>query len=161
MPSFDVVSEANLSEVDNAMGNVTREISTRYDFKGSKSTVEHDDGVITINADDDLKLKQVKEILQGNLQKRGIEPGQLDYQKVEQAAGQSVRQKVLVKQGLDKELAKQLVKEIKASKMKVQVAIQGEELRVTGKKRDDLQEVIAFLKGLGIEQPLQYKNFRD
>ena len=161
MPSFDVVSEANLSEVDNAIGNVTREISTRYDFKGSKSTVEHEDGVITINADDDLKLKQVKEILQGNLQKRGIEPGQLDYQKVEQAAGQSVRQKVLVKQGLDKELAKKLVKEIKASKMKVQVAIQGEELRVTGKKRDDLQEVIAFLKGLGIEQPLQYKNFRD
>ncbi|GGD01965.1 YajQ family cyclic di-GMP-binding protein [Aquisalinus flavus] len=161
MPSFDVVSEANLSEVDNAIGNITREISTRYDFKGSKSTVEHDDGVITIHADDDLKLKQVKEILQGNLQKRGIEPGQLDYQKVEQAAGQSVRQKVLVKQGLDKELAKQLVKDIKASKMKVQVAIQGEELRVTGKKRDDLQEVIAFLKGLGIEQPLQYKNFRD
>ncbi|NHK27469.1 YajQ family cyclic di-GMP-binding protein [Parvularcula flava] len=161
MPSFDVVSEANLSEVDNAIGNVTREISTRYDFKGSKSTVEHEDGVITINADDDLKRKQVQEILQGNLQKRGIEPGQLDYQKVEPAAGQSVRQKVLVKQGLDKELAKKLVKEIKASKMKVQVAIQGEELRVTGKKRDDLQEVIAFLKGLGIEQPLQYKNFRD
>jgi len=161
MPSFDVVSEANLSEVDNAIGNVTREISTRYDFKGSKSTVEHEDGVITINADDELKRKQVQEILQGNLQKRGIEPGQLDYQKVEPAAGQSVRQKVLVKQGLDKELAKQLVKDIKATKMKVQVAIQGEELRVTGKKRDDLQEVIAFLKGLGIEQPLQYKNFRD
>lgn len=161
MPSFDVVSEADMAEVDNAIANVMREIQTRYDFKGSQSRVEHEDGVITIHADDELKRKQVQEILQGNLQKRGIEPGQLDYQKIEPAAGQSVRQKVLVKQGLDKELAKKLTKEIKATKLKVQVAIQGEELRVTGKKRDDLQEAIAFLKGLGIEQPLQYKNFRD
>ncbi|MEE9329419.1 MAG: YajQ family cyclic di-GMP-binding protein, partial [Parvularculaceae bacterium] len=141
--------------------NVTREIATRYDFKGSNSKVEHQDGVLTIHADDDLKLKQVKEVLQGNMQKRGIEPGQLDYQKVEQAAGQSVRQNVLVKQGIEKELAKKIVKQIKSAKLKVQVAIQGEELRVTGKKRDDLQEVIAFVKGLKLEQPFQYKNFRD
>ena len=161
MPSFDIVSETDLAEVENALGNVTREIATRYDFKGSNSKVEHQDGVLTIHADDDLKLKQVKEVLQGNMQKRGIEPGQLDYQKVEQAAGQSVRQNVLVKQGIEKELAKKIVKQIKGAKLKVQVAIQGEELRVTGKKRDDLQEVIAFVKGLKLEQPFQYKNFRD
>lgn len=161
MPSFDIVSEADLSEVDNALNNLNREISVRYDFKGSKSSVEHSDGVITIFADDDLKLKQVQEILRGNLHKRGIEPGQLDYQTTEPAAGQSVRQRVLIKQGLDKELAKKIVKEIKGAKMKVQVAIQGEELRVTGKKRDDLQSAIQFVKDMGLEQPVQYKNFRD
>ena len=161
MPSFDIVSEADLSEVDNALGNLTREIAVRYDFKGSKSTAEHKDGVITIFADDDLKLKQMHEILRGNLHKRGIEPGQLDYQKVEPAAGMSVRQNILIKQGLERDLAKKIVKEVKSSKLKVQVSIQGEELRVNGKKRDDLQAAIAFVKGLGLEQPLQYKNFRD
>ncbi|MEL7492127.1 MAG: YajQ family cyclic di-GMP-binding protein [Pseudomonadota bacterium] len=161
MPSFDVVSEIDLAEAENAVQNVMREIGTRYDFKGSKSNVEIKDGVITINADDDMKLRQMHEILQGNMQKRGIEPGSLDYQKEEPAAGQSVRQNVLLKEGIAKDLAKDLVKKIKSEKFKVQVAIQGEELRVTGKKRDDLQAVIAFLKGLKIDQPLQYKNFRD
>lgn len=161
MPSFDIVSEIDLAEADNAVANVTREIGTRYDFKGAKSTIEMKEGVITIFADDDLKLKQMREILQGHMQKRGIEPGSLDYQKEEPAAGQSVRQNVKLKEGIDKELAKKIVKQIKDGKFKVQVAIQGDELRVTGKKRDDLQEVIAFVKGLKIEQPLQYKNFRD
>ncbi|MEL6113488.1 MAG: YajQ family cyclic di-GMP-binding protein [Pseudomonadota bacterium] len=161
MPSFDVVSEVDLAEAENAVANVMREVSTRYDFKGSKASVEFKDGVITINADDDLKLRQLHEIIQGNMQKRGIEAGSLDYQKVEQAAGQSVRQTVLLKQGLDKELAKTITKAIKGEKLKVQVAIQGEELRVTGKKRDDLQAAIAFMKGMGLEQPLHYKNFRD
>ena len=95
------------------------------------------------------------------MQKRGIEPGMLDEQKVEPAAGQSVRQKILVKQGISKELAKDIVKKLKGEKLKVQASIQGDELRVTGKKRDDLQAAIAFVKGLGLEQPLQYKNFRD
>ena len=161
MPSFDVVSEVDRAEAANAVQNVAREISTRYDFKGSKSTVEIEEGTITLFADDDMKLRQLHEILQGNMQKRGIEPGSLDYQKQEPAAGQSVRQKVLLKEGIGKELAKDIVKKIKGEKFKVQAAIQGEELRVTGKKRDDLQEVIAFLKGLKIEQPLQFKNFRD
>ena len=161
MPSFDIVSEVDVAEADNAVQNVSREITTRYDFKGSKSTIEMSDGVITIFADDDMKLRQMHEILQGNMQKRGIEPGSLDYQKEEPAAGQSVRQRVLLKQGIDKELAKKIVKAIKGEKLKVQAAIQGEELRITGKKRDDLQEVIAFVKGMGLEQPLQYKNFRD
>lgn len=161
MPSFDIVSEVNLSEADNAVQNVMREIGTRYDFKGSKSKVEIAEGVITIFADDALKLKQVREILQGAMQKRGIEPGSLDYQKEEPAAGQSVRQTVRLRQGIDKELAKKIVKAIKDEKFKAQTAIQGDELRVTGKKRDDLQAVIAFVKGLGLEQPLQFKNFRD
>ncbi|MEL6363930.1 MAG: YajQ family cyclic di-GMP-binding protein [Pseudomonadota bacterium] len=161
MPSFDIVSETDMAEVDNAVANANREITTRYDFKGSKSTFEFADEGITIHADDDLKLKQMHELLQGHLAKRGIEPGVIDYKAVEKAAGQSVRQKVAIKQGIEKELAKKLVKDIKGEKLKVQVAIQGEELRVTGKKRDDLQEVIAFVKGLGLEQPLQYKNFRD
>ena len=161
MPSFDIVSEVDLAEVDNAVQNVMREISVRYDFKGSKSTAEHKDSVITVFADDDLKLRQMHEILRGNLHKRGIEPGQLDYQKVEPAAGQSVRQNILVKEGIEKELAKKIVKEIKGSKMKVQVAIQGDSLRVSGKKRDDLQAAIQFVKDMGLELPMQYKNFRD
>ncbi|PCJ68536.1 MAG: YajQ family cyclic di-GMP-binding protein [Rhodobiaceae bacterium] len=161
MPSFDVVSKTDMAEVENAIQNVTREIAQRYDFKGSKSTVTIEESEITINADDDLKLKQIHEILQGHLSRRKVEPGVLDYKTVEQAAGQSVRQKVSIKQGIEKDLAKKLVKEIKATKAKVQVAIQGDELRVTGKKRDDLQEVIAFLKEKGGEQPLQFENFRD
>jgi len=161
MPSFDIVSEVDMSEVDNAVQNVMREISVRYDFKGSKSTVEMSDGVIKVFADDDLKLKQMHEILRGKLHKRGIEPGQLDYQKVEPAAGQSVRQNITLKAGIDKETAKKIVKQIKGEKLKVQVAIQGDSLRVSGKKRDDLQGAIQFVKGLGYDQPFQFNNFRD
>ncbi len=161
MPSFDIVSEVDLTEADNAIKNVMREIGTRYDFKGSKSTVEIKEGIITINADDDLKLKQMHELLQGHMQRRGIAPGSLDYQKEEKAAGQSVRQIVKIKEGIDKDLAKEIVKAVKEAKFKVQVAIQGDELRVSAKKRDDLQEVIAFVKSMKNEQPLQFKNFRD
>lgn len=161
MPSFDIVSEVDLAEAENGIANVMREVETRYDFKGSQSKVEMTGAIITIHADDDLKLRQLHEILQGQLQKRGIEAGSLDYQKVEPAAGQSVRQNVLLREGIERELAKKITKAIKGDKLKVQVAIQGEELRVTGKKRDDLQETIAFVKAMGLEQPLQYKNFRD
>jgi uncharacterized protein YajQ (UPF0234 family) len=161
VPSFDIVSQTDLAEVDNALQNLAREITQRYDFKGSKSRVERKDNELTIHADDDLKLKQMHELLQGHLAKRKIEPGVLDYKTVEKAAGQSVRQVVAIKTGIDKELARRLVKEIKNAKLKVQVAIQGDELRVTGKKRDDLQEVIAYVKALDIEQPVQFLNFRD
>lgn len=161
MPSFDIVSQVDLSEVDNAVQNVMREISTRYDFKGSNSSVEVKDGGMLIHADDELKLKQVQEILRGKLHKRGIEPGQLDYGKEEKASGMSVRQHISVKEGIDKEMAKKIVKAIKSEKIKVQVAIQGEELRVSGKKRDDLQAVMQFVKSMGLEQPLQFKNRRD
>ena len=161
MPSFDIVSKTDLSEVDNALANLAREVTQRYDFKGSKCRIERKDAELTIHADDDLKLKQMDELLRGHLARRKIEPGVLDFKTPEKAAGQSVRQVVAVKTGIDKELAKRIVRDIKDSKLKVQVAIQGEELRVTGKVRDDLQAVIQHLKGLDIEMPLQFINFRD
>lgn len=161
MPSFDVVSKTDLDEVDNALANMTREISQRYDFKNSKSKIERKEAEITINADDDLKLKQMHELLQGHLARRKIDAGVIDYKALEQAAGQAVRQVAVIRQGIDRELAKRLVREVKDGKFKVQVSVQGDELRVTGKKRDDLQAVIQFLKELPLDQPLQYLNFRD
>jgi uncharacterized protein YajQ (UPF0234 family) len=140
---------------------MTREMSQRYDFKNSKSKVERKEAEITIDADDELKLKQMHELLQGHLARRKIDAGVLDYKAVEKAAGQAVRQKAVIRQGIDRELAKRLVKEIKDGKFKVQVSVQGDELRVSGKKRDDLQAVIQHVKGLSVEQPLQYVNFRD
>ena len=161
MPSFDIVSKTDLEEVDNALANMVREMSQRYDFKNSKSKIERKEAEITIDADDELKLKQMHELLQGHLARRKIDAGILDYKAVEKAAGQSVRQKVLIRQGIDRELAKRLVKDIKDGKLKVQVNVQGDELRVSGKKRDDLQAVIQLVKGLSIDLPLQYVNFRD
>jgi len=161
VPSFDVVSKTDLAEIDNALANMVREMSQRYDFKGSQSRIERKESEITLNADDDLKLKQMHELLQGHLARRKIEAGILEYKTPEKAAGQAVRQKVLIRQGIDRELAKRLVKEIKDGKFKVQVSVQGDELRVTAKKRDDLQAVIQHIKGLSVELPLQYVNFRD
>ena len=161
MPSFDVVSKLELAEVDNALAGIAREISTRFDFKGSKSTVERQEGALVIHADDDLKLKQVHELLKMHLTRRKIDAGALEFKPVEKATGQSVRQTVTLLQGLDAVLAKRIVRELKDSKLKVQASIQGDELRITGKKRDDLQTAIAFLRGLKIEQPLQFVNFRD
>ncbi len=161
MPSFDIVSKTDLAEVDNALQNLAREITQRYDFKGSNCRIERKDAELTIHADDDLKLKQMHELLKGHLVRRKVEPGVLDFKSVDKAAGQSVRQVVEIKTGIGKDLAKQLVKDIKETKLKVQVAIQGEELRVTGKQLDDLQAVMKHLKGLGLEQPLQFVNFRD
>jgi hypothetical protein len=161
MPSFDIVSKTDLAEVDNALANMTREMGQRYDFKNSQAKIERKEAEIIINADDDLKLKQMHELLQGHLARRKIDAGAIDYKTVEKAAGQAVRQRAVVRQGIDKDVAKRLVKEVKDGKFKVQVAIQGDELRVTGKKRDDLQAVIQHIKELPIEQPLQYVNFRE
>jgi uncharacterized protein YajQ (UPF0234 family) len=161
MPSFDIVSKTDLSEVDNALNGVTREIAQRYDFKGAHCSVERLENDLTILADDDIKLKQMHELLAIHLIRRKVDPAALDYGKVEKAAGSTVRQVVTVRQGIDRELAKRIVKAIKDSKVKVQAAVQGDELRVSGKKIDDLQAVIALVKGLKIEQPLQYLNFRD
>jgi len=161
MPTFDIVSKTNMAEVDNALAGVMREISQRFDFKGAKCSVERAEQTITLLADDDLKLKQMHELIKVHFTRRTVDPKALDFKTPEKAAGNSVRQLVIVKQGVDKDLAKTLVKEIKESKLKVQVAIQGDELRVTGKKIDDLQEVIALVKGLQVELPLQYINFRD
>ncbi|MBK17875.1 MAG: YajQ family cyclic di-GMP-binding protein [Rhodospirillaceae bacterium] len=161
MPSFDIVSRTEMTEVDNAVQGAMREIGTRYDFKGSSSSIERNEQVLQILADDELKLKQVQELLRGHMAKRKVDVRALDFQKPEKAFGNSMRQNVLVKQGVERELAQKIVKTIKGAKMKVQVAIQGDELRVTGKKRDDLQAAIALIKENKFDHPLQYINFRD
>ena len=161
MPSFDIVSKTEITEVDNALNGMRREIETRFDFKGSKCTIERKENVLTIQADDSLKLKQMHELLKTHMTRRKLDSGALEFKEVEKASGNSVRQAVNVKQGLDQTLAKKIVKAIKDAKLKVQAAIQGDELRISGKKRDDLQEAIALVRGLKIEQPLQYVNFRD
>lgn len=161
MPSFDIVSKTDLTEVDNAVAGVTREVAQRFDFKGSKCTIERSDETLTILADDDLKLKQMHELLRVYFTRRKLDAGALDFKTVEKASGNMVRQEVVVKQGIDRDLARTIIKAIKDSKQKVQAAIQGDELRVTGKKIDDLQTTIALVRGLKIEQPLQYLNFRD
>lgn len=161
MPSFDIVSKTDMAEVDNALQGVAREVAQRFDFKGSKCSVERKEQVITILADDDLKLKQMHELLKAHLTRRKVDAGALEFKEPQKASGNTLRQEVVVRQGIDATLAKRLVKEIKDSKIKVQVAIQGSELRVSGKKRDDLQEVIALVRGLKVDLPLQYVNFRD
>ena len=161
MPSFDIVSRTELSEVDNAIQGAMREIGTRFDFKGSQCSLERIDESILIRADDDLKIRQVQELLRGYLARRKVEVGAFDFQKVETAGGNTVRQIVLIKQGIERELAQKIVKIVKAQKLKVQIAIQGSEVRVSSKKRDDLQAVITLIKGQEIQQPLQYVNFRD
>ncbi len=161
MPSFDVVSKTDVFEVDNALDGVRREVGQRFDFKGAKCSIDRAENIVTILADDDLKLKQMHELLRVHLTRRKLDAGALEFGKVEKAAGNSVRQEVTIRQGVDKELAKQIVKAVKDSKSKVQVAIQGDELRVSAKKIDDLQATIRLIKELKIEQPLQYLNFRD
>ena len=161
MPSFDIVSRVDLAEVDNAVAGMIREIATRFDFKGSKCTIERNEGMLTLRADDELKLKQMHELLRVYLTRRKVESGALDYQATEKASGNTVRQTILLRQGVGADLARQLIREIKDQKLKVQVSVQGEELRVAGKKRDDLQAAIAAVRGLKLEQPLQYLNFRD
>lgn len=161
MPSFDIVSKTDMAEVDNAVTGAVREMGQRFDFKGSKSTMERKENEIIIVADDTLKLKQVQDLLKTYATRRKIDASALDFGKEEKAAGAMVRQVVKVKQGIDQETAKKISKGIKDAKMKVQVAIQGDELRVSGKKRDDLQEAIAYVKTIEINQPLQFVNFRD
>lgn len=161
MPSFDIVSKTELAEVDNALDGVKREMSTRFDFKGTKGTITREAQVITILADDQMKLRQIQELVKGYFVRRKIDPNALEFKDEERAGGDMVRQVVNIKQGIDRELAKTIVKGLKDSKLKVQTAIQGDELRVTGKKRDDLQDAIALVRSLKIEQPLQFVNFRD
>ena len=161
MPSFDVVSRVDLQEVDNAVNGARRELATRYDFKGSNCSIEQQDQQITIVADDEFKMKQVQDLLFSYCAKRKVNTGSLDAGSIEKASGDSVRQSFTIKQGIEKELAQKIVKTIKASKLKVQASIQGEEVRITGKKRDDLQQVIQLIKNDNIQLPLQYINFRD
>ena len=161
MPSFDIVSRIDLAEVDNGIAGMLREIATRFDFKGSKCAIERREGELLLVADDELKLKQMHELLRVHLPRRKVDPAARDFRPPEKASGNTLRQAIVLRQGIDAALARRLVREVKDSKLKVQVAVQGAELRVTGKKRDDLQAAIALIRGLKLEQPLQYLNFRD
>ena len=161
MPSFDIVSRLDLAEVDNGIAGIAREITTRFDFKGSKCTIERNESEILLVADDDLKLKQMHELLKVHLTRRKVDAAALDFKPPQKASGNTVRQSIALRQGIEADLARRLVREVKDSKLKVQVAVQGAELRVTGKKRDDLQAAITLIRGLKIEQPLQYLNFRE
>lgn len=161
MPSFDIVSEVDKQEVRNAVEQVNREVSTRFDFKGSDARVEQSEFALTVFADDDFKLEQIKEILNLKLVKRGIDIRSLDSKKAEAIGGDKVKQLITVKVGVETELAKKIVKILKESKLKVQGSIQGDAVRVTGPKRDNLQEAIALIKSSKLELPLQFNNFRD
>ncbi len=160
MPSFDVVSEVDMHETRNAVDQANREVTTRFDFKGTGSSFELEGNTITSISQSDFQLRQMLDILQGKLSKRGVDIDCLDVQDVE-VSGKEARQKIVVREGLDSDQCRQIVKEIKSSKLKVQSAIQGNLVRISGKKRDDLQKVIALLKDLKIDMPLQFKNFRD
>jgi hypothetical protein len=161
MPSFDIVSEVNQVEVRNAIDQANREIGTRFDFKGSDARVEYDGKALTLFADDDFKLKQVTDILVAKLAKRQVDIRALDYGSIEKISGSKVKQAVTVRTGVAQDLAKKIVKLVKDSKLKVQAAIQGEAVRVSGTKKDELQSTIALVKKSITDFPLQYQNFRD
>lgn len=162
MPSFDIVSEVDKQELRNAVDQANKEIANRFDFKGSDARIEQAEFVLTVFADDDFKLDQVQEVLNGKLVKRGIDIRALDIaEKTEKVSGNKVKRQVTVKNGIETELAKKIVKEIKDSKLKVTASIQGESVRVSGAKKDVLQETIALLRKVVTEAPLQFQNFRD
>lgn len=161
MPSFDVVSEIDKQEVDNAVNQATKEVMQRYDFKGTKTEIKFDKENIHVVSDNETKLKAVVEILQTKAMRRGIDIKSLSVGKIEPAAGSLVKCDVKVLEGIETEKAKKLTSAIKDSKLKVQAQIQDNQVRVTGKKKDDLQEVMELLRGLDFELPLQFKNFRD
>lgn len=160
MPSFDVVSKIDHHEVSNAVDQTNREISTRFDFRGTNARLELTKNTITLIAPTDFQLKQVDEILRNKLAKRQVDVRSLDYKKIEVNLSEA-RQNVEIRQGIDADNAKKVVKLIKEGNFKVQASIQGDQVRVTGKKRDDLQEVIAMLRASKVNLPLQFENFRD
>jgi cyclic-di-GMP-binding protein len=162
MPSFDIVSEVEKTEVKNAVEQTNKEVGTRFDFKGSDARVEQAELALTVFADNEFQLDQVQDILNGKLAKRGVDIRSLDVSdKIEKISGNKVKRSCTVKVGIETELAKKITKLIKESKLKVQASIQGDSVRVNGKKRDDLQEAIAFVKKSITDFPLQYQNFRD
>ena len=161
MPSFDVVSEANMVEVRNALEQANKEISTRFDFKGSDARVEQKDRDLTAFADSDFQLNQVRDVLTAKLVKRSVDVRFLDIGKVEKMGGDKVKQVIKIRNGIESDAAKKIVRIIKDSKMKVQASIQGDAVRVTGAKRDDLQASMALLKKEVADLPLEFNNFRD
>lgn len=160
MPSFDVVSEINRHELTNALDQTNRDVSTRFDFKGSNARVEQSELLLTIIAPSDFQVKQVLDILENKLSKRGIDLACLKIDPVV-VSGSEARQLITVREGLDSELGRKIVKMIKESGFKLQAQIQEKQVRVTGKKRDDLQSAIALLRGAKVDMPLQFVNFRD
>lgn len=160
MPSFDVVSNFDAHEVSNAVNQANHEINTRFDFKGTGSKFELEGQLVTLTTQSDFQLKQMLDMLRQKLAKRGVDIGCMKEEKPEVSSNQA-QQKVILRKGIDMPLAKDLVKTIKGSKLKVQVAIQGDKLRVNSKKRDNLQSIIGLLKNMDIDLPLQYENFRN
>ena len=161
MPSFDVVSRLEMQEIDNAVSNAMKEITQRYDFKGSISKLERSDNIVTLLTEDEMKAKQVVEILTSHLIKRKIDPKALKFKSSENASGNTIRQKYDLLEGIDQEMGKKITKMIKDTKLKVQAKIQGNELRISGAKKDNLQDVMSKIKELKLELPLQFVNFRD
>ena len=161
MPSFDILSEANAVEVRNAVDQTNKEVGTRFDFKGSNARVEQKEHELTAFADDDFKLEQLRDVMLQKFAKRGVDVRFLDYGDIQKIGGDKVKQVITVKNGIASDLAKKIVKTLKDSKMKVQGSIQGDTVRVSGAKRDDLQAAIALLKKEITEVPLSFENFRD
>jgi uncharacterized protein YajQ (UPF0234 family) len=161
MPSFDIVSELDKPEIKNAVEQANKEVANRFDFKGSDARVEQAELVLTVYADDDFKLDQVQEVLNAKLIKRGVDIRCMELGKIEKVSGNKVKRTTTLKSGLETELSKKIVKLLKDSKMKVTASIQGESVRVSGAKRDVLQDAIALVRKSITDFPLQYQNFRD
>ncbi|MDC3143847.1 YajQ family cyclic di-GMP-binding protein [Pelagibacteraceae bacterium] len=161
MPTFDIVSKIDMQEVSNAVSNSMKEISQRYDFKGSNSKIDLKEKNIILETEDELKAKQVNEILLGHFVKRNIDPTVLKLKNSEKASGNTIRQTYDLMEGIDQAASKKIISEIKSTKMKVQVKIQGNELRVSGAKRDDLQKTMEIVKKIKLEMPIQFVNLRD
>lgn len=161
MPSFDIVSEVNQVEVRNAVDQCNKEVGTRFDFKGSDARVEENDKVLTVYADDDFKLGQVRDVLTGKLSKRGVDIRCLELGDSEKISGNKVKQAVTVRAGIEQELGKKIVRLVKDSKLKAQASIQADTVRVSGAKKDVLQDVIQLVRKSITDFPLQFKNFRD
>ena len=161
MPSFDVVSRLDYQEIDNAIGNTKREILNRYDFKGSDTSIERKENEVTIVTDDELKLNQVHDLIITHLVRRKVDPLILSKKNMEKAGGNKVRQLYCLIEGIEQSIAKKITADVKSSKIKVQIKINGNELRVDGKKKDDLQSVMQMIEGLNVGIPIQFVNFRD
>ena len=161
MPSFDIVSEIDINEVRNATENCTRELATRFDFRGVEASFEYTDGKVKMVAEGDFQLKQMLDMLRSQCTKRKLDPESMDTSAKIDITGKKHTQWIAFKEGIEQDMAKKIVKQIKDAKFKVQASIQGDKVRVTGKKRDDLQQVMQMLRGAELGQPLQFNNFRD
>ncbi len=161
MPSFDVVSRTDLMEVDNGINGIRREIKQRFDLAGTKCDIYRTDNTLTMTADDSMKMDQMEDLLRKYLARRNVDHRALEFKSAQTASGGSIRQDIVIRQGIDEDLGRKISKAVRGTKIKVQLVIHGTELRVSAKKRDDLQATIAFLKEIDVEQPLQYVNFRE